>query len=116
MEGDGPGPVPAPAPDRVLLHFWSAGSLLQRRTLFDLAHSVSLRLHCLFIFFVLFSLPSLPSAVQEFYLLANFSQTCAPGSSWQGYVRVSGPAAGPTAAPDWPESVGTKSLTGKNQS
>lgn len=54
MEGDGPGPVPAPAPDRVLLHFWSAGSLLQRRTLFALAHSVSLRLHCLFIFFVFF--------------------------------------------------------------
>lgn len=69
----------------------------------------------LFVYFFCFFF-SLPSAVQEFYLLANFSQTCAPGSSWQGYVRVSGPAAGPTAAPDWPESVGTKSLTGKNQS
>lgn len=44
-----------------------------------------------------------------------FTDLCA-GSSWQGYVRVSGPVAGPTAAPDWPESVGTKSLTGKNQS
>lgn len=28
---------PDPAPDRVLLHFWSAGSLLQRRTLFAFA-------------------------------------------------------------------------------
>lgn len=110
MEGDGPGPVPAPAPDRVLLHFWSAGSLLQRRTLFALAHSVSLRLHCLFIFF--FS----PFCCTGILFVGEFFTDLCAGSSWQGYVRVSGPAAGPKAAPDGPESVGTKSLTGKNQS
>lgn len=64
-------------------------------------------------FFVFFLSPfSLFCCTGILFVGEFFTDLCA-GSSWQGYVRVSGPAAAPA---DWPESVGTKSLTGKNQS
>lgn len=93
---------PDPSPDRVLLHFWSAGSLLQRRTLFAFALFVYFSFFSFFVFLCLFS-AFFPAAAQEFYLLANISQTCSLAAAGKEEQELH-------------QSVGTKSLTGKNQS
>lgn len=69
----------------------------------------------LFVYFFCFFF-SLPSAVQEFYLLANFSQTCALAAAGKDMSVYQDQQQDQQQHQHWPESVGTKSLTGKNQS
>lgn len=72
--------------------------------------SLCLASSALFVYFLCFLFS--PFCCTGILFVSEFFTDLCAGSSWQGYVRVSGLAPGP----GWPESVGTKFLTGKNQS